>query len=199
MSTKERNINLALHKCLYCILLISIVSFFVWKKISPCLMIFRGWSSWFYNGLFHFIIAVSVVYSSALWSPSDFRPITAQKTKFSIEDFFSKCGQIWRKLQIWSHLLKKFIFEKFVFCAVYISYPVREIWDVIKRMSKIFIWGIFLKTFFQSFKCLDRITLLWLLEWFSSPWKDGCANTELFLARIFLNLDWIRVNLSKYE
>ena len=167
-------------------------------------MIFRGWSSWFYNGLFHFIIAVSAVYSSALWSPSDkanlnFRPITAQKTKFSIEDFFSKCGQIWRKLQIWSHLLKKFIFEKFVFCAVYISYPVREIWDVIKRMSKIFIWGIFLKTFFQSFKCLDRITLLWLLEWFSTPWKDGCANTELFLAHIFLYLDWIRVNLSKYE
>ena len=28
---------------------------------------------------------------------------------------------------------EKFIFEKFVFCAVYISYPVREIWDVIKK------------------------------------------------------------------
>ena len=30
--------------------------------------------------------------------------ITAQKMKFSIKDFFSKCGQIRRKLQIWSHL-----------------------------------------------------------------------------------------------
>ena len=33
--------------------------------------------------------------------------ITAQKMKFSIKDFFSKCDQIRRKLQIWSHLLKK--------------------------------------------------------------------------------------------
>ena len=32
---------------------------------------------------------------------------TAQKVKFSIEDFFSKCDQIRRKLRIWSHLLKK--------------------------------------------------------------------------------------------
>ena len=32
---------------------------------------------------------------------------TAQKRKFSIKDFFSKCDQIRRKLRIWSHLLKK--------------------------------------------------------------------------------------------
>ena len=32
---------------------------------------------------------------------------TAQKMKFSIKDFFSKCDQIRRKLRIWSHLLKK--------------------------------------------------------------------------------------------
>ena len=30
---------------------------------------------------------------------------TAQKMKFSIQDFTSKCDQIRRKLQIWSHLL----------------------------------------------------------------------------------------------
>ena len=29
---------------------------------------------------------------------------TAQKIKFSIKDFFSKCDQIRRELQIWSHL-----------------------------------------------------------------------------------------------
>ena len=39
--------------------------------------------------------------------------ITAQKIKFSIKDFFSKCDQIRRKLQIWSHLLKKSIMENF--------------------------------------------------------------------------------------
>ena len=32
---------------------------------------------------------------------------TAQKMKFSIKDFFSKCDQIRGKLRIWSHLLKK--------------------------------------------------------------------------------------------
>ena len=37
--------------------------------------------------------------------------------KFSIKDFFSKCDQIRRKLQIWSHLLKK-LMGNFIFCAV---------------------------------------------------------------------------------
>ena len=32
---------------------------------------------------------------------------TAQKMKFSIQDFFSKCDQIRSFLRIWSHLLKK--------------------------------------------------------------------------------------------
>ena len=31
----------------------------------------------------------------------------AQRMKFSIKDFFSKCVQIRRKLRIWSHLLEK--------------------------------------------------------------------------------------------
>ena len=43
---------------------------------------------------------------------------TAQKMKFSIKDFFSKCGQIRWKLRIWSHLLKKSLMENFIFCAV---------------------------------------------------------------------------------
>ena len=43
---------------------------------------------------------------------------TAQKMKFSIKDFFSKCDQIRRKLRIWSHLLKKSLKENFIFCAV---------------------------------------------------------------------------------
>ena len=38
--------------------------------------------------------------------------ISAQKMKFSIKDFFSKCGRIW-----W-HLLKKSLMENFFFCAV---------------------------------------------------------------------------------
>ena len=38
--------------------------------------------------------------------------------KFSIKDFYSQCGQIRRKLRIWSHLLKKSLTENFSFCAV---------------------------------------------------------------------------------
>ena len=39
---------------------------------------------------------------------------TAQKMKFSIKDFFS----FFRKLRIWSHLLKKSLMEKFISCTV---------------------------------------------------------------------------------
>ena len=43
---------------------------------------------------------------------------TAQKMKFFIKGFFSKCDQIRRKLRIWSHLLKKSLMENFIFFAV---------------------------------------------------------------------------------
>ena len=42
---------------------------------------------------------------------------TAQKMKFSMKDFFIKCDQIRSFLRIWSHLLKKFLIESFIFCA----------------------------------------------------------------------------------
>ena len=44
--------------------------------------------------------------------------VTAQKMKFFIKDFFSKCDQIRSSLRIWSHLLKKSLMENFIFCAV---------------------------------------------------------------------------------
>ena len=43
---------------------------------------------------------------------------TVQKLKFPIEDSFSKCEQIPRKLQICSYLLKKSSMEKFIFYVV---------------------------------------------------------------------------------
>ena len=50
--------------------------------------------------------------------------ITAQKMKFSIKNFFSKCGQIRMKLRIRLHLLKKFLMANFLngkfFCAVHV-------------------------------------------------------------------------------
>ena len=38
--------------------------------------------------------------------------------KFFIKDFFSKCDQIRSFLRIWSHLLKKFLMENLIFCAM---------------------------------------------------------------------------------
>ena len=46
------------------------------------------------------------------------RSLTAHKMKFSIKDFFGKCDQICSFLGIWSHLLKKYLMENFIFCAV---------------------------------------------------------------------------------
>ena len=48
------------------------------------------------------------------------RRITAQKVKFSIKDFFSKCDQICSFLLIWSYFLKKSLMENFIFCAVHL-------------------------------------------------------------------------------
>ena len=45
--------------------------------------------------------------------------ITAQKMKFSVKDFFSKCDQSCKTLRIWSHLLKKSLLENFISYAVY--------------------------------------------------------------------------------
>ena len=46
---------------------------------------------------------------------------TAPKMKFSIKNFFSKCDQICNFLWIWSPLLKKFLMENLIFCAVLID------------------------------------------------------------------------------
>ena len=45
----------------------------------------------------------------------------AQKMKFPINDFFSKCDQICSFLPIWLHLPKKSLIENFIFCAVLFS------------------------------------------------------------------------------
>ena len=50
------------------------------------------------------------------------RNTIAQKMKFSIKDFFSKCDQISSILRIWSHLLKKSLMENFIFCEVHFSH-----------------------------------------------------------------------------
>ena len=46
-------------------------------------------------------------------------PFTAQKMKFSIKDFFSKCDQIRSFLGIWSYLLKKSLMKNVIFFVVF--------------------------------------------------------------------------------
>ena len=70
-----------------------------------------GWSSKEKPKVFHLIFKHFMMQAT-------FFDLTAQKMKFSINDFFSECDQICRKLPIWSHLLKKSLIENFIFCAV---------------------------------------------------------------------------------
>ena len=60
---------------------------------------------------------------------------TAQKMEFSIMDFFSKCDQIRSFLWIWSYLLKKYLIEILIFCAV--DCPVL-LWPCQTTMMKLF-------------------------------------------------------------
>ena len=57
---------------------------------------------------------------------------TAQKLKFPLKEFFSKCDQIRRKLRIWLHLLKKSFMVNFIFCAVQ---PTYHMWETISVVS----------------------------------------------------------------
>ena len=56
---------------------------------------------------------------------------TAQKMKFSLMDFLSKCDQIRRKLRIWSYLLKKLLMVNFIFCAVWNSVFLIHFWPML--------------------------------------------------------------------
>ena len=47
-----------------------------------------------------------------------FESDSAQKKKFSIKDFFSKCNQICSFLQIWPYTLNKSLIKNLIFCAV---------------------------------------------------------------------------------
>ena len=68
------------------------------------------------EGFFWFLVEFISATEDVFWE-SIFR-ITAQRIKFSIKDFFSKCDQIRSFLWIWSHLLRKSLMENFIFGAL---------------------------------------------------------------------------------
>ena len=75
----------------------------------------------FFSGISHMVLSLLGKHSTEgnlvshklhAWS------CIAQKMKFSIKDFFSKCDQIRSFPRIWSHLPKKSFIENFIFSAV---------------------------------------------------------------------------------
>ena len=60
----------------------------------------------------------SNIFKQILSERQTFKRRTAQKVKFSINDFSSKCDQIRSFLRIWSHLLEKSLMENFFLCSV---------------------------------------------------------------------------------
>ena len=85
---------------------------------------YGAWVSWWLTlwvFVFYYDYLLSREFSQGdcdLLKLDKFEERTTQKIKFSIEDFFSKCDQIFSFLQIWSHLLEKSLMENFIFCAV---------------------------------------------------------------------------------
>ena len=63
--------------------------------------------------------------------------ITTQNMKFSIKNLSSKCHWIRSFLRHWSHLLKKSLMEKFIFCAIYgrKSLEMFYFWQHITRLT----------------------------------------------------------------
>ena len=79
-------------------------------------------------------------YGKKLLTGHSFQSYTAQKMKFSIKNFFSKCDQIRSFLRIWSRLLKIFLMEN-IFCAVISNVPLapdtlESIWRLGERICK---------------------------------------------------------------
>ena len=83
----------------------------------------------------HFYIKYFSTFSKMFLPPSLWLAlfyITAQKRKFFINDFFSKCHQIRGKLRIWSHLLKKSLTKNFTEQWGIQSKPQRMLTDLSK-------------------------------------------------------------------
>ena len=76
----------------------------------------------------------------------------------SSKDFFSICGQIRRKLRIWSHLLKKFLMENFIFWAVF--------W-ILSKISDV----TFLGKQLIAFSCLDMFLKMFVLKIFQKTFS----------------------------
>ena len=84
--------------------------------------------------------------------------LATQKIKFSIKDFFSKCDQFQKKIRVWSHLLKKFLMENFIFCEASILISVfnkQAVWSYEKVINGFMSLFNFYADSFQECKLQD--------------------------------------------
>ena len=92
---------------------------FFYRQTLPGNCYITVWCSWL-SSLWSICLKIGAAY-------------TAQKTKFSIKDFFSKCDKIRSFLRIWSHLLEKSIIGKLHFlcsdkCILMLRWHVWFLW-----------------------------------------------------------------------
>ena len=110
---------------------------------------------------------------------------TAQKIKFSIKNFFSKCDQIRNFQQIWSHVLKKSLMESLNFCALR---------GVFRAMSNIYV-----KLFYKNnvhFKNLVKVSnyrqiVILMVTWcyyMNISWYFRSSPSEVFLMKGVLKI-----------
>ena len=94
---------------------------------------------------------------------------------FFIKGFFSKCDQICSFLRIWSHLLKKFLMENFIFCAV------------------------FAKT--NSFTCFSRISnsKLEIIQRFRGRWVGFKGLKAVYWSALILFMQKLDINMFVME
>ena len=105
--------------------------------------------------------------------------------KFSIKNFFSKYDHIHSFLQIWSDLLKKFLMENFIFCAVNVLYN-----NYLNQPNEMF--G-------QKYFCsLKKLRIFWINEFsqsYEKPDKPDCTLPKIIFS--FFNVNQSDYTLPK--
>ena len=108
--------------------------------------------------------------------------MTAQKTKFPIKDFFSKCDHSHRKLLIWSHLL-----EDFIICVVVIHSILN--WPLKKPKTKALVYfekvqkiAFMLAVIFWCFRWMNYVILN---ETFAFPLRQKYRFLSSFFWSVF--------------
>ena len=87
----------------------------------------------------------------------------AQKMKFSIKDFFSKCDLISRKLRIWSYLRKKSLMENLNF----VQYFILEFYSCLLDKSVTQIILLLENQLFEKQVTFDKINVLTIIIFLS--------------------------------